>query len=583
MAYSITKPTTVKHPARVLTPLILGVILSAIAPISAHAQQANTQQAAAGLVGLPDEPAITYHTAEIDGQDIEYLALAGAQPLPDENLEPQARVFHVDYRLLGDWTQQQVAELVGQRINADAASRVRNAFDSGGPAEALPLAARLAREAGLSVDRVIPMPTVESRPVTFVFNGGPGSSSVWLHLGQFGPKRVTYADAFGRPGPTPNSVVDNDESLLPHTDLVFSDPVSTGYSRAEPPAQDDRYHSVAGDLSSVAEFIRLWLGEHRRWASPRFLAGESYGTTRAAGLTNELWSRHNIGINGVILISTVLNFQTLRFNDGNDLPYMLFLPTYTAVAHFHGALPPRYQNMPLREALREAERFALNDYALALLRGASLSDEEQRATATRMSELTGLGADFILRSNLRVSQPAFSKELLRDEGKTVGRLDARFTGLDVDDAGDSTEYDPSYAAIQGSYTTALNTYFRRSLGLDSDLDYYILGGGVGRWSYAFRGSNRYVNTGEDLRRAMHRQPGMRVFVASGYHDLATPYFASDYTVDHLMLRPELRDNVRTRYYEAGHMMYLKRDARRQLRDDLRTFYDENPIGTASER
>lgn len=544
---------------------------------------ALAQQGGSGLVGYPDAPAITYHTAQIDGERIGYLALAGVQALPDENLEPRARIFHVAYRRVGDWTETQVVQLVSQRLGEDAANEVRGAFSSGGPSEALPLAARLARSAGSSVDRVIPMPPVASRPVTFVFNGGPGSSSVWLHLGLFGPKRVTYADAFGRPGPTPNGLVDNDASLLAETDLVFIDPVSTGYSRAEPPSAGGPFHGVEGDIESVAEFIRLWLGEHRRWASPRFLAGESYGTTRAAGLANELWSRHHIGINGVILISSVLNFQTLRFNDGNDLPYALFLPTYTAVAHFHGVLPARFQNLPLREALREAERFALGEYALALLRGTALPEERRRAIAARMSELTGLSAGFVLRSNLRVTQPAFCKELLRDQGKTVGRLDARFTGLDADDAGDSTEYDPSYAAIRGSYTTAMNTYLRRSLGFDSDLDYRILTGAVGPWSYEGRGENRYVNTGEDLRRAMHQQPSMRVFVASGYHDLATPYFAADYTIDHLMLRPERRGNVRVGYYEAGHMMYIRRGARRRLRDDLRAFYDGTPVGSASER
>ncbi|MEM0984035.1 MAG: peptidase S10 [Planctomycetota bacterium] len=533
-------------------------------------------------IRYPSEPSITYHRGRVAGQTIEYLAEASVLHLTDDLLKTEAAMFHMDYIRLGNWTQQGVTEEVRRLLGDDAFNRVRAAFGADGAPRALPLVAKLAREAGLGLNELIAMPPARERPVTFVFNGGPGSSSVWLHLGMFGPRRVAYADAFGRPGPAPYGVVENEDSLLDVTDLVFIDPVSTGYSRALRDEEKGKFHGVEGDLESVAEFIRRWIGDHRRWSSPKYLAGESYGTTRAAGVARELWS-DRIAINGVILISTVLNFQTIRFNDGNDLPYMLFLPTYTATAHFHQKLPPRLQNLPLRDALREAERFAIGDYALALLRGTQLTPEEQRAIATRMSELTGVSVDFILRSNLRVPQQSFSKELLRSDGRTAGRLDSRFVGLDIDDVGDSTEYDPSMAAISGSYTASLNQYLRDELGFDSDLNYLILSGAVSPWSYAGRGENRYTNVGEDLRQAMHQQPSLRVFVASGYFDLATPYFAADYTVDHLMLRPELRGNVSVGYYEAGHMMYIRRASREKLRNDMLTFYRETPKGDATER
>ena len=485
----------------------------------------------------PDEPAVSYHSVTIGGERIWYEARAGTITMVSDEQTPAAKMFYMSYR----------------KVLTDPERR-RAAVERGGDVESL-------------------YPDAGERPITFSFNGGPGSSSVWLHLGLFGPRRVDYADDFGNPGAAPWEVVPNDMSLLDKSDFVFIDPVSTGYSRAVGEGDAKEFHGLEGDAESVAEFIRRFIVMEDRWRSPKFIAGESYGTTRAAALSRELWSSHGIGLNGIVLVSAILNFQTARFTIGNDLPYPLFLPTFTAIAHFHGKLGDRLQEMNPGKATDEAIEFAMGDYLHALAQGDRLNDEEEQRVARRLGELTGLSVGFILDSNLRVGMPAFPKELLRDQGRTVGRLDGRFKGFDRDDAGDGNEYDPSMAAIRGIYTGSLNAYIREELGYHSDLPYEILTGNVRPWVYGSEGENQFINVSERLRQAMHQQPQLKVFLASGLYDLATPFWAADYTIDHMQLDDSLRSNIETHYYEAGHMMYIHRPSLERLKADLEGFYD----------
>ena len=406
------------------------------------------------------------------------------------------------------------------------------------------------------------------RPLTFSFNGGPGSSSVWLHLGLLGPRRVELEEAGALPAP-PFRLVDNDYSLLDQTDLVFIDPVSTGYSRAVTGEKAGDFHSFKKDIESVGDFIRLYATRYTRWTSPKFLIGESYGTTRAAGLSGYLQERHGLYLNGIMLISSILNFQTASFDPGNDLPYVLFLPTYTATAWYHKKLAPELQkNLPA--TLREAEAFALGDYAQALLLGAALPDETRAQVAEQLARYTGLAQDYVARCDLRVNIFRFVKELLRDERRTVGRLDSRFKGIDRDSAGEQSEFDPSYANIQGPYTAAFYDYVRDELKYESDLPYEILTERVSPWSFAPH-ENQYVNVAETLRRAISTNPYLKVFVANGYYDLATPYYATRYTINHLGLDPSLSGNISLGFYEAGHMMYVHMPSLARLRDDLADF------------
>ncbi len=463
----------------------------------------------------PEEKVVTTeHSVAIEGREVAYTATAGTLLLKEEDGTAKASVFYIAYTRKG----------------------VQD------PAR---------------------------RPVTFTFNGGPGSSSVWLHLGAFGPRRVLMDDE-GHPLPPPARLVANEHSLLDLTDLVFIDPVTTGYSRAVPGEDPKQFHGVRQDVESVAEFIRLWTTRNRRWASPKFLAGESYGTTRAAGLAGHLQDRHGMYLNGVVLISSILNFQTARLNPGNDLPPVLFLPTFTATAWYHQRLPADLQ-ADLEATLAEVEEFALGEYALALLQGDRLPAERREEIVRKLARYTGLAPEYIEGSNLRIRIFRFVKELLRDQGRTVGRLDSRFTGIDRDAAGEGFEYDPSYAAIQGPYTAALNHYLRTDLGFESDLPYEILTDRVHPWSFD-EFENRYLNVADTLRQAMTQNPSLKVFVANGYYDLATPYFATHYTFDHLGLDPTLRGNITMGHYPAGHMMYIQKASLAKLKEDLAGFY-----------
>jgi carboxypeptidase C (cathepsin A) len=391
------------------------------------------------------------------------------------------------------------------------------------------------------------------RPLTFSFNGGPGSSSVWLHLGVLGPRRISMPSDAGTP-PPPYELLDNDYSILDVTDLVFIDPVTTGFSRVVPGEEAKQFHGFQKDMQLVAEFIRLFTTRHMRWTSPKFLIGESYGTTRAAALSGHLQERHGFYLNGIMLISSILDFSTADFNPGNDLPYILFLPTYAATAWYHRRLEDNLQKS-LRKTLDEVEAFASGEYTLALMKGDTLGKKEREEIAQKLSRYTGLSREYIQRTNLRIEIHRFTKELLRSKRQTVGRLDSRFISHDRDAAGEHFEFDPSYAAIQGPFTAALNQYVRQELNFKSDLPYEILSERVHPWSYKEH-ENQYLNVAETLRKAINLNPALRVFVANGYYDLATPYYATAHTFNHLQLEPDLRPNISMEYYEAGNMMYI---------------------------
>jgi carboxypeptidase C (cathepsin A) len=404
----------------ILSLLLLAAQAPAASPSPSPAASDADKDRAARDKDKEEAPVVTRHEARIGGgRTLRYTVTTGLMPLRDEAGETEANIFYMAY----------VAD----------------------------------RPAG-----------TEKRPLTFSFNGGPGSSSVWLHLGAIGPRRVRMLEEGGMPAP-PYELVDNEATWLDLTDLVFIDPVGTGFSRPKKPEQGRKFWGVEGDIQSVGEFIRLYLTRHERWASPLFLVGESYGTTRAAGLSGHLVDR-GIALNGIMLVSSILNFQTARFTRGNDTPYPLFLPTYTATAWYHRRLPADLQQKPLRQVLDEVERWASADYPAALAKGDGLSSAERTAVIDRLSRYTGLDKEFLDQSDLRVEIQRFCKELLRDRKRTVGRLDSRFEGIDPTAAGEAPDYDPSMAAIRPPYTATFNDYVRRTLGYKSDLTYYILGG-----------------------------------------------------------------------------------------------------------
>ena len=405
-----------------------------------------------------------------------------------------------------------------------------------------------------------------SRPVTFAFNGGPGSSSVWLHLGVLGPRRVVMGDV-GELSPPPYGLVDNAESLLAHSDLVFIDPVSTGYSRVVEGDKPDEFHGYQRDIESVGEVIRLWTSRNDRWMSPKYLIGESYGTLRAGGLADHLQNRYGFELNGIMLISSVLDMGTgYDSSEGNDLAFVLSLPTFACIAHYHGRLGDR----SLDEVRADAEAFASGDYARALLLGQRLSADERASVIARLSSLTGLDPGWIDRTDLRIESHRFFREVLRDSGKVVGRLDGRFSGWEQDGVGERLENDPSYTAIHGPYAAAFNHYVHAELEYLNDMPYEILTDRVQPWSYKeFEG--RPITVADRLAAAMRSNPHLRVHVAAGYYDGATPYFAAEHTFHHLHLPEELRGNVSFRYYGAGHMMYVHEESRLRQCEDLAEF------------
>jgi carboxypeptidase C (cathepsin A) len=459
-------------------------------------------------------PSITKGTVTIKGKSIPYTATTGFMNITDDNGTVKATMFYVAY------------------VRSDMAS--------------------------------------EKRPITFAFNGGPGSSSVWLHMGALGPKRVVLTDKGDMPKP-PGNMVDNEYSWLEFTDLVFIDPVGTGYSRPAKDEKKEQFHGLDEDVTSVGTFIRLYTTQNKRWLSPKFLAGESYGTTRAAYLSDHLADRHGMYVNGILLISMVLDFQTLRFSPANDLPCALFLPTYAATAMYHGKLDESLRANQ-DKSLEEIRSWALNEYLVYLAKGHVASDAEHKAVTEKLSRYTGLSKEFIASTNNRPDIFRFTKELLRDEGKTVGRLDSRFTGIDRDNAGENFEYDPSYnAVIYAPFTSTVNHYLRSTLGFESDLPYEILTGKVQPWNWgsAERG---FPYVGEALRKAMTKNKFLKVYVANGWYDLATPFFAAEYTMNHLPLESSLRNNISMKYYRSGHMMYIEKESLKQFTKDVEQFY-----------
>ncbi|HET7453359.1 MAG TPA: hypothetical protein VFL12_11490 [Thermoanaerobaculia bacterium] len=414
-----------------------------------------------------------------------------------------------------------------------------------------------------------------SRPITFAYNGGPGSSSIWLHMGALGPRRIAVTDAGFTP-PPPYRVVDNAESIIDRTDLVMIDPVGTGFSRAAGEAKDKDFWGADPDIESVSNFIRQWVTENGRWNSPKYLLGESYGTTRSAGVVDRLQGQ-GMAFNGVILVSVALDLEAIFNQPGNDRPYALFLPTYAAVAWYHKAVPNRPEK--LGPFLDEVRAWSLGPYAAALMKGDALSDAELDAAAKKIHAYTGLSEDYVKRSHLRIDEAAFTQELLRDRGETVGRLDARFLGPTLDPIGRDAEYDPQSAAITDAYTAAFLDYYNRDLNFGKGKTYVVTNYGLfPQWDFKHKAPGArfpspFTNTGLDLAHALTVNPNLRVLVLNGYYDLATPFLATEYMMSHLLLAKDLRPHVEMKYYEAGHMMYVNEPALKAMKADVAAFMD----------
>jgi carboxypeptidase C (cathepsin A) len=402
------------------------------------------------------------------------------------------------------------------------------------------------------------------RTVLFAFNGGPGSSSVWLHLGALGPKRVVIHDDGTMP-PPPYALQDNPHAWFEHFDLVFIDPPHTGYSLTAGDAAKKKILGLEGDVEALAECVRLYLTRAKRWSSPVYLAGESYGTTRGAAIANKLQDL-GVPLAGLILVSLAVDFQAFVFEPGNDLPYATFLPGFACVAQYHGKLKGAHAATP--QAARDAaQAFVFDDYVSALHQGARLSAKERSRIAKRLSELTGLSQTLIEDSALRISDKKFFTELLRAEGKLVGRLEARVTGPMAANKVHTWEFDPGIEAIRGPYTMAANTYMSETLGIAIDQRYEILNMQANKdWDYGK--ANRYANTSGHLAHALRRNPHLRVLVASGHYDLGTPYSASDYQLAQLDAPADVLARITHRYYDAGHMMYTRSVDLKQLKEDV---------------
>ncbi|HZS47291.1 MAG TPA: peptidase S10 [Blastocatellia bacterium] len=477
-----------------------------------QSQQGEGQRAARPLIS-DEAPVVTQHSIMLHGKELKYTATTGYIPIKNRQTgESEAHMFFVAYTV-------------------DGAPK-------------------------------------ESRPVTFAFNGGPGSASVFVHMGAMGPKRVKMLDDGAMP-PPPYQLEDNQNTWLDQTDLVFIDAIGTGYSRPDRPDLGAKFWGVRGDIEAFGEFVRMYITHYQRWASPLFIAGESYGTTRAAGLAGYLVD-NGIAVNGVVLISTVLNFQTIRFGVGNDLPYVLFLPTYTAAAWYHHKLPADLQGN-LKKTLDEVRKWAETDYTVALQKGDKLTPVERTAVIEKLNRYTGLDKDYIDKSNLRIEIFHFDTELLRDEKRTVGRLDSRFKGYNASNIAERPDFDPANTALNPPYDQTFNNYVHNDLGFKSDLD-YVLSGGIGRWDYGI--DQGYADTSQMLRSAFAKNPYLKVHVVCGYYDLATPFFAAEYTMNHMGVDPSLKKNITFSYYEAGHMVYIDQKAHAQLKKEVSGFIQD---------
>jgi carboxypeptidase C (cathepsin A) len=473
---------------------------------------AAAEAPAAPAVEVP-KPSVTRHQIRAAGRIIKYTATAGWLPLQSEAGKPQATIFFIAYTADGERDPSR-------------------------------------------------------RPIAFAFNGGPGASSIWLHVGGIGPKRVLLA-ADGTQLPESDRLVDNDYTWLDFTDLVFVDPIGTGYSRAAPGVEAKQFYEARKDVAVAGDFIRLYVTRYERWLSPKFVVGESYGTTRAAALCRYLQRETGTDLAGLILLSSVLNFQVFLPDRGNDTPYPLAVPSLTAAALYHhrlAAAPP-----DLTRALTEAEHWALNQYVAALAQGDALADSERDRIAEQMAQLTGLTTEYVESSRLRVSAPAFAKELLRAEGRTLGLLDSRVKGTDLSRRGEYPSYDPAMFLVTGPYEATLNDYLRRELKCDTTLPYVFLSRQVnGAWQYGSAGQG-YLYVGDELAEAICRDSRLQVLAAAGYYDLTAPYLSQKYTFDHLGLDAASRQRIDFRLYASGHQIYTDTPSLRQLKGDAAAF------------
>ncbi len=470
----------------------------------------------------PKEDSVTTdHTIQIGGQAIPYKAIASTTLIRNESDEPAALIYSTAY------------------IRSDARD-------------------------------------VTQRPVAFLYNGGPGSSSVWLHMGAFGPRRVVTVDAGPTP-PAPYTSQDNASSLLDRADLVFIDPVGTGFSRAVGKAKNKDFWGIDSDVKSLAQFIVTWVTRNHRWNSPKYLIGESYGTFRSAALSNYLQSQANMDFNGIVLISSVLDLGTLSFNPGDDRSYIFYLPSYAATAWYHKVLADRPDD--LEKFLADARAFAEGEYTTALMKGSRLTPAERSAVAKKVARFTGLSEEYVTRADLRVNLAQFMVELQRSKGLTTGRLDSRFAGPTYDMLTENAEYDPQSVMVSSAFTSVWNTYVRGDLNFSQERPYVVLSNEAGpQWDWKHANQPQFgfpgaPNTEMDLVQAMISNPNLRVEVENGYYDMATPFFGSEHTMDHLGLREGLRGRIALKYYAAGHMMYLRDADLAQLSQNVRAFID----------
>src|SRR5438874_6234121 len=453
----------------------------------------------------------TAHTLRLDGRDIKYTATAGTLPIRLDNGLVAARMFFVGYTKDGE--------------------------------------------------------DVKTRPVSFLYNGGPGAATIWLHMGSFAPKRVEMAAEGFQPAP-PYRLVDNENSLLDVTDMVFVDAIDTGYSRASAGVNNQQFHGVRGDLRAFGEFINNYLKAYSRFPSPKYLIGESYGTIRSAGLAQELQNRHGIELNGITLVSSLLTYQTLSPSPQNDVAYASHLETYTATAWYHKKLPADLAG-DLKKAVDASREFAFGDYLTALAKGNRATAAERRSTAQKLARLTGLSVDYVERANLRIDPGRYRKELLRDKRLVVGRLDTRFTSVERDAAGENDEFDLSNSALQGPYTTLFQDYVKNELKWESDL-HYPTSGNVRPWNWD-EFTNEYMDMTDPLRSAMSHNPFLKILVNIGYYDMATVMGGAEYNFAHLGYDPTFVDRVALTYYEAGHMIYIRPSEHKKLKNDIAKF------------
>ncbi len=493
---------------RFICPLLISFSLSALA--SQDPEKATDPPAKELVSEKPVEPVTREAQVVIGGKVVPYRVVTGKMQLKADDGKARASIFHVSYKRT----------------------------DVKDPA---------------------------TRPVMFAFNGGPGSSAVWLHIGVLGPKILKLpGDGTTAPVP-PVRIMDNPLSILDVCDLVFVDPVSTGYSRAETDVKPADFHGLDEDIESIGDFIRRWITEHDRWSSPKFLLGESYGGIRVAGLSHHLQSRYGMSLNGVVLLSALLDFATLQGAQGNDLASLVFLPTFTSTAHYH------QQILGDRDALvKQSTDFAFGEYAAGLLKGSSLSEEQRAALATKLASLTGISSEVWQTHDLRITPSFFRAELLRKEGKVIGRFDARVAWDTTDRSAATPEYDPSYSLAYGAFSTAMLDYLGRDLGYKEDQPYEILTGKVQPWRW--NANNQVVNVSGRLGTAMRDNPHLKLLVMGGHTDLATPPEGVAHSIRHLFgLSAQARSNIQTTYYEGGHMFYLNPPDLVKTRDDLLKF------------